>query len=174
MLSLTPIYQKHRHMYKYIVLVIGATLALLFSHTGTASAQQNEYTSQLKIIESPLLDESVSGGYALVSSQAYKPSHHLYPVLIERINEFAIKPLLHGYQYKLLPGRYVIELKPNFSDLSDIKVFMNSPFTTKRIEIRVEGNKEYAIGARINPQQPDQWQVQFYDIKQVITEETQP
>ena len=138
------------------------------------SAQSASLIIEQMTVENPLLDDTVRGGYALVSSQAYKSSYHLYPVLIETINKFPIKHLLHGYQYKLLPGTYVIELKPNFSVLKDIKPFMNDSFASKRIEINVEGNKEYAIGARINPDAPEQWQVQFFDIKQRITNDSQP
>ena len=139
-----------------------------------ASTQSTALLIEDKPVDNPLLDDAITGGYALISSQAYKSSYHLYPVLVETINEFPIKHLLHGYQYKLSPGTYIIELKPNFSVLKDIQPFMNNAFETKRIEINVEGNKEYALGARINPDVPEQWQVQFFDIKQRVTNEAQP
>ena len=148
---------------------------LVIAQETTSSSELSSQLSQdTKKVESPLLDNSVRGGYALLSSQAYKASYHPYPVLVETINDYPIKHLLHGYQSRLLPGKYVVELRPNFSVLTDIKPFMNGQYETKRIELTLEGNKEYAIGARINPDLPEQWQVQFFDIKAMATSESQP
>ena len=119
-------------------------------------------------VTSPLVDETRASGFARLNSLTYKASVALFPVRIESINEFKIKPLLHGYEYALAAGTYTLEVRPDFSLLSEIKPFMNAPFVIKRIEVTVTGNKRYSIGARINPDQPNDWQVQMFDVQEAV------
>ena len=115
-------------------------------------------------IPSPL-SELNTPGFPVLNSLTYKAQMSLYPAKVITINNYRIKPLLHGYNYTLAPGSYIIEVSPDFSLISDIKTFMNFPYEIKRVEIKLERNKQYRIGARINPDAPQNWSVQLYEIQ---------
>ena len=150
------------------------TILFLISFSVSSSYAQEQSNVATRIestkadVVSPLVDENSVAGSAKLNSLTYKAAAALYPVRIESINEFKIKPLLHGYEYALAPGTYTLEVKPDFSLLKDLKPFMNTPFVIKRIEVTVTGNKRYSIGARINPDQLNDWQVQLFDVQATV------
>ena len=149
-----------------IIVLLCITAFSAYAGERTSLSSVNE-TSEVDV-PSPLVDEEAVSGFARLNSLTYKASVALYPVRIESINEYKIKPLLHGYEYSLAPGTYTLEVRPDFSLLNDLKPFMNTPFVIKKIEISVAGNKRYSIGARINPDQPNDWQVQLFDVQAAV------
>ncbi len=158
-------------MNKRLLYVLGF-LYLGMTQSIQAIANTIEEAEQGVIVApSPLVDVQTTAAYSRLSSLAYKPSQSLYPVRIDSINDFVIKPLLHGYEYPLAAGEYVVEVRPDFSLIRDLQPFMNTKFVAKRIQISLSGNRRYAIGARIDAANPTDWQVQLFDIQPALPTE---
>jgi hypothetical protein len=142
------------------------TVAEDISTSGSEALSQQVVTTPE--IPSPLLPEDYSRPYVSISALGYMPSLDFYPVRVITINDFAIKPLLHGYEYRLQSGTYVLEVLPDFSLLGEIENFMNESFKSKRIEINLTTRSSYLLGARINPENTDDWRVELLELGSAV------
>ena len=92
----------------------------------------------------------------------------MYPVRVLTINNYSIKHLLHGFDYRLRPGSYEIELVPDFSLVPEPKPFMNNYFEPRIVKVNLPSRSSYLIGVRINPDDTDSWQVQLMEVKEAV------
>jgi hypothetical protein len=132
-------------------------LIALFALSASSMLHAQQATS------SPILEPSTSTvPLATVSSQAYRPSKQLYPVTIISINSWPVEAKQQSVA--LAPGEYLIELVPNFSVLSEQRVFMNQSFAGKKVKLQLNENQTVMLGARIMDLKTQEWQVQFLDV----------